>query len=107
MKPFLLECHANRVAAFHLYTRYKPRALLGALPNRLRSALRLLSLGPATFYYDSAAGFRQPVPRHRRYNCSVHREPEPFSFFGLPFYKGDVDSVEQVILPQFYPYCYW
>ena len=88
------------------YTReHKARTPLAALLNRLRSALRLLSLGPATFYDDSADGFQQPVPRHRRYNCSVHREPESFSSSGRPFYKGDVDSVEQLTLRQFYPYC--
>ena len=89
----------DRVPAFFtLYRDYKPRALLMALLNRLRSALRLLSLGPATVYDDSAVGFRQPAPRHRRYNCSVHREPESFSFSGLPFCKGDVESVEQATL---------
>ena len=73
-------------------------ALLVALLNRLRSALRLLSLGPATVCADSAGGFRQPAPRHRRYNCSVHREPESFSFSGRPFCKADVESVEQATL---------
>ena len=76
----------------------KPRALLVTLLNRLQSVLRLLSIGPATVYDDSAVGFRQPAPRHRRYNCSVHREPESCSFSGLPFCKGDVESVEQATL---------
>jgi hypothetical protein len=77
----------------------EPRAVLVvALLNRLRAALRLRSPEPATVYDDSAAGFRQPVPRHRRYNCSVHHEPESFLFSGLPFCKGDVDSVEQATL---------
>ena len=98
-EPFLLKCRTNHVAAFlTLYGGYKPRALLMALFNRLRSVLRLLSLGPATVYDDSAVGFQQPAPRHRRYNCSVHREPESFSFSGLPFCKGDVESVEQATL---------
>ena len=99
MKPFLLKCRTNHIAAFlTLYGGYKSRALLMALLNRLRSVLRLLSLGSATVYDDSADEFQQPAPRHRRYNCSVHREPESFSFFGLPFYKGDVESVEQATL---------
>ena len=99
MKPFLLKCRTNHVAAFlTLYERDKPRVLLAALLNRLRSVLRLLSFGPATVYGDSAGGFRQPAPRHRRYNCSVHREPESFSFSGLPFCKGGVETVEQSTL---------
>ena len=98
-EPFPLKCLANHVAAFlTLSEGYKPRELLMALFNRLRSALRLLSLGSATVYDDSAVGFRQPAPRHRRYNCSVHREPESFSFSGLPSCKGDVESVEQPTL---------
>ena len=98
-EPFPLKCRANHVAAFlTLYEGYKLRELLMALFNRLRSALRLLSLGSATVYDDSAVGFRQPAPRHRRYNCSVHREPESFSFSGLPFCKGGVESVGQPTL---------
>ena len=98
-EPFPLKYPANHVATFlTLYKGYKPRALLMALFNRLRSALRLLSLGSATVYDDSAVGFRQPAPRHRRYNCSVHREPESFSFSGRPFCKADVESVEQATL---------
>ena len=86
----------------------EPRAVwVVALLNRLRTALRLRSPEPATVYDDSAVGFRQPAPHHRRYNCSVHRELETFSFSGLPFCKGDVDSDEQLTLRQFCPYCYW
>ena len=99
MKPFLFKCHMNCAAASPtLSGGNKPHTLMLALLSRLRSALCLLSLGPATVYDDSAAGFRQPVPRHRRYNCSVHHEPESFLFSGLPFCKGDVDSVEQATL---------
>ena len=99
MKPFLLKCRTNHGAAsLTLYVSDKPRALRVTLLNRLRSVLRLLSLGPATVYDDSAGGFRQPAPRHRRYNCSVHREPESFSFFGRPFCKGGVETVEQSTL---------
>ena len=99
MKPFLLKCRMKHVAAFlTLCTGCKPRALLVTLLNRLRSVLRLLPIGPATVYDDSAVGFRQPAPRHRRYNCSVHREPESCSFSELPFCKADVESVEQATL---------
>ena len=90
--------HEPRAVLITLYRGYTPRALLATLLNRLRSVLCLLSLGPATVYDDSAVGFRQPAPHHRRYNCSVHREPESFSFSGLPFCKGDVESVEQPTL---------
>ena len=80
--------------------------LIVSLFNRLRVVLRLLSLGPATVFDDSAVGFQQPEPRHRRYNCSVHREPESSLFFGLPSCKEGVDSDERLILRQSYPYYY-
>ena len=98
MNPFFSSAERTTSMRFSPDTGDKPRALLMALLNRLRSVLRLLSLGPATVYDGSAVGFRQPAPRHQRYNCSVHREPESFSFFGLPFCKGDVESVEQATL---------
>ena len=78
----------------------------GGTFTRLRVGLRLLSLGPATVSDDLAVESLQLEPRHRRYNCSVHREPEFSSFSGLPFCKADVDSDEQWILRQSYP-CYY
>ena len=76
-----------------------------AVLSHLRATPSSLSPGPATVSDGSAVGLQQPVPRHRHYNYSVHREPEFSSFSGLPFYKGDVDNAAQVTLQQFYSYC--
>ena len=89
------------------YYRQSVSVLVIALLNRLRAVLRLLPLGPATVSDDSADGFQQPVPRHRRYNYSVHHERESSSFSGLLSCKVGVDSDEQLTLQQFYPFCYW
>jgi hypothetical protein len=71
--------------------------LVMAFLNRLRVVLRLRPFGPATVSDDSADGFQQPVPRHRRYNYSVHHERESFSFSGRPSCKEGADSGEQLI----------
>ena len=72
--------------------------LVMAFLNRLRVVSRLRPLGPATVSDDLAAGFQQPVPRHRRYNYSVHHERESSSFSGRPSCKEGVDSDAQLIL---------
>ena len=107
MKPFLLKYQVVAGALSASRTRQKQRTSITSVLNRLRAAPSSLSLGPATVYGGSAVGFRQPVPHHRHYNYSVHREPESSSFSGRPSCKGDVDSAAQVRLKQFCPYCYW
>ena len=106
MKPFFLKYQVAAVKSFTPQTWQIQRTLFVAVLNHLRAAPSSLSLGPATVYDGLAAGFRQPVPHHRHYNYSVHREPEFSSFSGLPFCKGGVDNAAQAILQQFCPYCY-
>ena len=106
MKPFPLKYQAAAVAFFAPYTLQKRRALVAAVLNHSRVAPSSLSLGPAIASDGSAAGLQQPVPRHRHYNYSVHREPESSSFSGRPSCKGGVDIAAQARLKQFCPYCY-
>ena len=107
MKPFLLKYPAVACASLASCVQQTQRTSVISVLNRLRAAPSSLSLGPATVYDGLAVGFQQPVPRHRHYNYSVHREPEFSSFSGRPSCKGDVDIAVQVRLKQFCPYRYW
>ena len=107
MKPFLLKYQVAAHALSASCTPQKRRTSVISVLNHLRAAPSSLSLGPATVYDGLAVGFQQPVPRHRHYNYSVHREPEFSSFSGRPSCKADVDIAAQAKLKQFCPYCYW